>query len=123
MFRKVFKQVTALAIVSCVLAAGAVAAGGGAGGGGGTGGGSTKPLTFRITGSIVGITPTIGGVNVTLGTSYYPVGTALITSDTKIKLNGDSSATVAELRLGDVAQIDMNWISKMATKVEATGLR
>ncbi len=120
MFKQIIKKLAALAIVGCVLATGAVAAGGGGGGGGG----STKPLTYRITGTIVNMSPVIGGVSITLGTSYYPVGTVIVTPDTKIKLNGSSSSvSVADLRLGDIAQIDYFWVSKFATKIEATGLR
>ncbi|MFO1062241.1 MAG: hypothetical protein U0892_00020 [Pirellulales bacterium] len=113
--------VLALAILSLSATQPLSAAGGGGGGGGG---GSVKPMTVRLTGYVTAIQPAIGGVQVTLGTSYYSTGTFLVTADTKIIINGSSSgATVADLRLGDFAQADVNWVSRMATKLEAVGLR
>ncbi len=90
---------------------------GGGGGGGRGGGGSVKPLTIRWVGTITAIAPKADGAVVTLGTSYYAVGTGTVDSSTKIKLNGTSSGvTGGDLRLGDVAQMDVLWPSRVVVK-------
>lgn len=113
----------ALLIFSCPMETMAQGKGGGGGGGGGGKGGANKPLTVRYVGIITNLQPTPNGVIITVGTSYYAVGSALITADTKIKLNGSSGATVFDLRLGDTAQIDLLWPSRVATKIEVIGGR
>ncbi len=120
MFRK---SLCTIALVSiCTLASVCNAQGGGGGGRGG--GGSVKPLTIRWVGTITAIAPKADGAVVTLGTSYYAVGTGTVDSSTKIKLNGTSSGvTAGDLRLGDVAQMDVLWPSRVVVKMEVTGAR
>jgi hypothetical protein len=117
MLKKCF--VGALLAVACMFSFAAVANGAGKGGGGG----STKPLTVRWVGNITAITSTADGLVVTLGTSYYAVGTGLVNADTKIKFNGSSSGTPADLRVGDLAQMDVLWPSRVAVKMEVVGTR
>lgn len=91
--------------------------------GGGSGGGSTKPVSIRYVGVITSMVVTDSGVLVTVGTSYYNVGTALVTADTRIKLNGLSNAAITDIAIGDTAQIDLLWPSRTATKMEVIGVR
>jgi hypothetical protein len=121
MIKRVAQLCIALAVMASVMSV-SLAAGPASGGGGG-GGGSTKPVTFRWTGIITNITVGADGASITVGTSYYAVGTGFVTSNTKIKLNGSSGATLADLRLGDTAQLDVVWPSREIVKVEATGIR
>lgn len=75
-------------------------------------------------GTITNIVATADGFTVTLGTSYYAVGTGTVNSSTKIKLNGDSSGvTGADLQVGDLAQMDVLWPSRVTVKMEVTGTR
>jgi hypothetical protein len=90
-----------------------------AGGGSGGGGGGSRVTTVKFTGIIVDMQDAPEGVYVTVGTSYYTTGTALVTPDTSIKLNGSSYATIDDLQLGDTATIVANWPSLVATKIEA----
>lgn len=112
----------ALCLVCCSV--GTVSAQGKGGGGGNGGGGSVKPVTLRWVGTITSIIEADGGYYVTVGTSYYAVGTGFVDSRTSIKLNGSSGEfTGADLRIGDLAQMDVLWPSRLTTKMEVTGLR
>lgn len=93
-------------------------------GAGGKGGGSVKPSTIRWAGYITAKAPAVGGVAVTLGTSYYATGVALVTPASKIKINGVSQDyTAADLRIGDFAEVDVTWPNRVAVKLEAIGAR
>lgn len=113
----------AVALVSLSVAPSYAQGGGGGGGGNGGGGGGVKKTTVRWTGTITSIKAVSGGVEITLGTSYYAVGTGIATSDTKISLNGASSVPVSELRVGDVAEMRVFWPSRIIQKMEVTGDR
>lgn len=88
-----------------------------AGASGGSGGG-TKVMTVKYTGIITSMVETPNGVIVTVGTSYYSVGSVLVTPDTSIKLDG-SYAEVWDLAIGDTAAIVSLWPSQEAIKIEA----
>ena len=89
-----------------------------AGASGGSGGGGSKQTTVKYTGIITSMVETPNGVIVTVGTSYYTIGSALITPGTSIKLDG-SSAEIWDLAVGDTAAIIALWPSQEAIKVEA----
>ena len=109
---------SALVAFSLVLGSTSItSAAGGKGGSGG--GGSVKPVTFRITGAISKIEPAVGGVKLTIGTSYYATGSAIVTSNTKMRLNGvQNGITPYSYKLGDYAEIDVLQ-SGLAYKIEA----
>ena len=111
---------SALVAFSLVLGSTSItSAAGGKGGSGGGGGGSVKPVTFRITGAISKIEPAVGGVKVTIGTSYYATGSAIITSNSKMRLNGvQDGITPYSYMLGDYAEIDLTQAG-LAYKIEA----
>lgn len=120
MLKTASECIMALCLVCCSVG---TASAQGKGGGGG-GGGSVKPVTLRWVGNITAIVRTEGGFLVTVGTSYYAVGTGFVDANTKIKLNGSSgSFTGEDLRVGDLAQMDVLWPSRTTVKMEVTGLR
>ncbi|MDX1928888.1 MAG: hypothetical protein SFV81_20325 [Pirellulaceae bacterium] len=90
-------------------------------GGGNGGGGKVKPVTTRITGAISKIQLMAGGaVKVTIGTSYYATGSAVINSTTKMRLNGvQAGVNPRSYKLGDYAEIDVQ-LNGIAYKIEAT---
>ena len=112
-----------IAMVALVLVASSVSLIHARGGSGCGGGGSVKPVTVRLAGYITAMRPVVGGVQVTLGTSYYATGTVLVNSSTKIRVNGVGDASVNDLRLNDFAEVDMIVVSKIAAKLEAVGAR
>ncbi len=88
--------------------------------GGGGGGGGVKPVTHRITGAISKIEPIAGGaVKLTIGTSYYATGSAIVNNTTKMRLNGvQAGITPRSYKLGDYAEIDV-MLNGIAYKIEA----
>ena len=83
-------------------------------------GGGVKPVTNRITGAISKIEPLAGGaVRITIGTSYYATGTAIVNRNTKMRLNGvQDGITPSSYMLGDYAEIDA-MLNGIAYKIEA----
>ncbi len=106
---------SALVAVTLVLGSSSVTTAGGGKGGG------VKPVTNRITGAISKIQPLAGGaVKVTIGTSYYATGSAIVNSSTKMRLNGvQNGITPRSYKLGDYAEIDV-MLNGIAYKIEAT---
>ena len=95
------------------------AAGGSNSGGGGGGGGSVKTLEVRITGYITAINYETGVV--TVGNSYYNVGTVTVTSTSKLSL--DNGACILEdLVVGDWAEVRYDWYTKVARVISALSL-
>lgn len=116
MFKVLLSALVAFAIL---LGSTTVTSAAGGKGGGGKGGGSVKPVTFRITGAISKIEPAVGGVKVTIGTSYYATGSAVITRNTKMRLNGvQNGITPSSFALNDYAEIDVTQTG-FAYKIEA----
>src|SRR3954470_6045858 len=113
----------ALAVAAALaLTSGAALASGGSGGGGGGGGGGGKVATIRYTGIVTAMELQPEGVYVQIGTSYYNTGLVLITDATKITVNGNSSATIEDVWLGDTIQVDATYAG-LAVRLEAWGLR
>ncbi len=91
-----------------------------AGGKGGNGGGTVKPVTFRIAGAISKIEPLAGGLRMTIGTSYYATGSALVNDKSKMRINGvQDGVTPSSFQIGDFAEIDVT-TAGFAYKIEAT---
>lgn len=105
----------ALAVTVLGLAFGGDAArASGGSGGGGSGGGST----YVLQGYITDLDPVAS--TVTIGTSYYNVGIAVITADTRVTRNG-VNCTADALELGDFASVRVSYATRTATKIEAVG--
>ncbi len=111
-----FKLVTATVIAAAlVLSSATITIAGGK-----NGGGTVKPVTFRIAGLISKIEPQAGGLKMTIGTSYYATGAALVNDKSKMRINGvQEGITPSSYRIGDFAEIDVT-TAGFAYKIEAT---
>jgi hypothetical protein len=112
-----------LAAMLTVSMAGVLDAAGGSnsggGGGGGGGGGSVKTLEVRITGYITAINYETGAV--TVGNSYYNVGTVTVTSTSKLSLD-NGACVLDDLVVGDWAEVRYDWYTKVARVISALSL-
>jgi hypothetical protein len=106
----------AVTVFALALAGGTVLASGGSGGSGGGGGGGGS--TYVLQGYISDLDPIHS--TLTIGTSYYNIGTAIITGDTRVTRNG-VNCTANDLELGDFASVRVNFATGVATKIEAVG--
>jgi hypothetical protein len=93
-------------------------ASGGKSGGGGGGGGSTKPVESRVTGYVTAIDYTAR--TITIGASYYGMGSLKVDSSTKISLNTVNCA-FEDLKIGTWVEARYDFATKIATKLSATG--
>lgn len=115
-----FKKTVILCVIASLLSVAPSAATLWAKGGSET----SKPVTIRWAGYITKMQPVAGGVVVTLGTSYYATGVALVNKDTKIRVNGVSQKfATADVRLGDFAEVDVYPATRIAFKLESIGPR
>lgn len=109
MFTKLVKLAAVMTLALTILPALANASGGG--------GGGSRPMTVKFTGYITAMVEAPEGLYVTVGTSYYNVGTALVTPDTKVTIN-QTNTTDYLLYIGDYATITATYPGYVATKLE-----